>query len=352
MFLAKRSSGVYYLYYFDELGKRHKVSTGKHVKAEALKFLQEFRASEHERKTQLHRTTLALFAEDYLRYSKTVHRIKSQESARTALREFLRIIGNPPLHRIGVREIERFVGVKKSETSLQTARTYFVTLASAFETAKRWKLLETNPFRSVAKPKTLEQFPAFFSRAEIERLLAVMTNGDLRDLCVCAVLTGMRLSELTSLEWTDIDFGRGLLYVRNKETFSTKTGKNRTVPINRTVVEVLASRRESAGSELVFHYEGRRMTKDYVSKGFKRYVRRAGLNERLHFHSLRHTFASWLVQDGASLYEVQKLLGHSDASMTQVYSHLQPEIMHRTVERIAIGLAETNLHDGNDRTRR
>ncbi len=68
-------------------------------------------------------------------------------------------------------------------------------------------------------------------------------------------------------------------------------------------------------------------------------IREGNLKDgRLHFHSLRHTFASWLVQDGASLYEVQKLLGHSNARTTQVYSHLAANEMHGTVNRIAITL--------------
>ena len=80
------------------------------------------------------------------------------------------------------------------------------------------------------------------------------------------------------------------------------------------------------------------MEKDFISKTFKKCVLDAELDERLHFHSLRHTFASWLVQEGVSLYEVQKLLGHPSSSVTQIYSHLQPEQMHSTVNRIDLPL--------------
>ncbi len=75
----------------------------------------------------------------------------------------------------------------------------------------------------------------------------------------------------------------------------------------------------------------------WVSHKFKYYVYALRLTDnRLHFHSLRHTFASWLVQDGVSLYSVQKLLGHSSNNVTQVYAHLQPEQLHSTVERLQI----------------
>ena len=78
------------------------------------------------------------------------------------------------------------------------------------------------------------------------------------------------------------------------------------------------------------------MTKEYISKNFKRYAVLAGLDDKVHFHSLRHSFASLLVQAGVSLYEVQRLLGHSSPTVTQVYSHLQPDQMHETVNKISI----------------
>ncbi len=61
-------------------------------------------------------------------------------------------------------------------------------------------------------------------------------------------------------------------------------------------------------------------------------------DDRLHFHSLRHTFATWLVQDGVSIYAVKELLGHLDVKTTQVYSHLQPEQLHSTVNKIDVSL--------------
>jgi site-specific recombinase XerD len=73
--------------------------------------------------------------------------------------------------------------------------------------------------------------------------------------------------------------------------------------------------------------------RDYdLSKLFKRYVLRADLNPKLKFHSLRHTFASWLVQKGVSIYEVSKLLGHSDIRVTQIYAHLTLDNLRSAVE--------------------
>ncbi len=88
----------------------------------------------------------------------------------------------------------------------------------------------------------------------------------------------------------------------------------------------------------MFSLTDRKVMANWVTHKLKRYIRRLDLDDRLRFHSLRHTFASWLVQDGVSLYEVQKLLGHSSISMTQVYSHLQPEQLRDTVNKIKVSL--------------
>jgi site-specific recombinase XerD len=91
----------------------------------------------------------------------------------------------------------------------------------------------------------------------------------------------------------------------------------------------------SGSSTNVFARSGNRLSQSYVEHKFKQYVRWAGLNDDLKFHSLRHTFATWVVQNGASIYEVQKLLGHSDIKTTQIYAHLMASELHSTVNRIS-----------------
>ena len=104
------------------------------------------------------------------------------------------------------------------------------------------------------------------------------------------------------------------------------------------VVFAILNTKANRFSDYVFMPRGHKINDDHATKKLKAYVTANGLNGKLHFHSLRHTFASWLVQDGVSLYEVQKLLGHSNIAVTQVYSHLQPEGLHNTVNRISIQL--------------
>ena len=314
MFLSKRTNGIYYLWYKDGFGHRRKVSTRARRKADALRFLQSFRDSEGRRTGRISSTLLSTFTKEFLAYSKDVHRPKTQEMFRTALRALLESTGDLSLQTLGIRAIEGFIAEKSKTLSERTVRAYFVTLASAFETAKRWNLIADNPFRKVEKPKLRELQPAYLKKADFQRLLKVVDDPDLRDLYVCAVSTGLRLGELAALQWTDVDAERGTISVRNSEQFTTKSKRNRTIPMNTQILKMMQERCSRASSELVFHRNGRRLSKEYVSKGFRSYADRAGLDRSIHFHSLRHTFASWLVAEGVSLYEVQKLMGHSSIS--------------------------------------
>ena len=336
MFLSRSTHGIYYLFYLDGLGVRRKVSTRCRRKSEALEFLRTFTHNEQERKVRQQRTLFSKFAMDFLAYSQSVHTRSTQRHFVVAFREFLRTEGDIPLHKIGVREIEHFLATKKLGASEWTSRKYYGALASALETARRWGLVGTNPFRSVDKPKAREVVPLFFTKEDFRKLLGAVDNADLRDLYLCAVCTGLRLGELRSLRWVDIDFERNILSTRNSEIFTTKNRRNRTIPLNEGLRTILLERRDRSPSTFVFEYCGRQMKQDHITEAFKRCVLKAGLNPRLHFHSLRHTFATWLVQAGVSLYEVQKLLGHSSISTTQIYAHLAASELHGAVNRISL----------------
>jgi site-specific recombinase XerD len=107
--------------------------------------------------------------------------------------------------------------------------------------------------------------------------------------------------------------------------------------MSEAVFELLSRRQLTASaSSFVFHRKGLQLPGDYVQHKFKRYARKLGLSENVRFHTLRHTFATWLVQEGVSIYEVQKLLGHSDISVTQVYSHLAASELHSAVEKLRV----------------
>ncbi len=338
MFLSKRSNGVYYLWFKNEDGKKQKLSTGVSIKSEALKFLLHYKGEIHKDQKAHKSKSLNQFYAEYLKYSESIHTPKTQHSIKNSFREFIRIIGDVQLGKIGVRELEFFLAQKKAEASTWTAKKYYTHLASAFQTAVRWNYLSSNPFKLVVKPKTVELVPQYFSKDEFRKLYDKIDREEYREICIIALYTGLRLGELTNLQWGDIDLTNRILLLRNRDGFTTKTRKNRTIPLNESVYNLLMNMKAKASCDFVFHDRKLKLKDKRVSKRFKVYVRKAELNDKLHFHSLRHTFASWLVQAGVSLYEVQRLLGHSNISVTQVYAHLQPEKLHDTVNKIIIAL--------------
>ena len=259
-------------------------------------------------------------------------RPKTVEANKTALRMLTRILGaNVAMHTITVADCERFLAKMTSDASAWTARKYRLALAAMFERAKTWGHVLENPWRVTTRPKPPEVLPAFFTRGQFKTLRENIADRDFRDLVTVAALTGLRSGELRAMEWDWVDFARHTLTVKNTAQFKTKSKKSRIVPLCDETMAILLSRHERTASHLVFTWQGRAFTEDRICYAFPKAVKAAKLSSRLHFHSLRHTFASWLVQDGVSLYQVARLLGHSSTAVTEIYAHLVPQDMHNVL---------------------
>jgi integrase len=340
MFLSKRS-GVYYLWYLDSQGRRQKISTKSTTKSGALAFLWKFKPKELVTTTanaiEPRKKISDLFSE-YQTHSATIHTKHTQRCYKDCMDQFLEAVGDKELLRVSVREIERFLEKKRTEVSNWTARRHHIVLASVFEAARRWGYITSNPCRQVTRAKMIEVHPVFFSEDELRILYNSIEDLDFRDLVLCAFATGMRLGEIVSLRWSQIDINKKIINVENTEGFTTKSKKCRVIPMNDMVLELLQRQAKKRACDYVFHSGGKKYLEDHVSKTFKKYVLKSGVNPKLHFHSLRHGFCSILVQKGVSLYEVQQLAGHSSPAVTQIYSHLQPELMHNTINKITLNL--------------
>ncbi len=130
------------------------------------------------------------------------------------------------------------------------------------------------------------------------------------------------------MKWNWIDFTQNIITIKNSNEFNSKNKRERIIPIHQKVQTILQNRFQLGRlpNNLVFYrYEDIKLNEDFVSKQFKKAVRTAKLNDKIHFHSLRHSFASALVQRGTSLYAVKELLGHENIKTTQIYSHLAKE---------------------------
>ena len=330
--LLKRSNGIYYVVSTDPDGRRKWASTGQRLKSTAMRALIE--DSPRPKKTPTGMPVEEFF-KSFLEYGRNVYSPENLQVYRRAFHGFIRLIGNIRLSGLSQRHVDTFKTNRMGEVSRTTVNIELRTLRAAFYRAVRWKLIAENPFRFIQLCSIEEGIPTYLKREEFDILLKTIRLPWLRDLIIVAAFSGLRRNECIQLRWEDVDFTNVAIQVRSHGKIRTKFGKMRMVPINSEVMKVLKRRNALKGSEFVFHSNGRPIDGRHLSRMFKRHVRKAGLNERLHFHSLRHSFGSWLVQCNASLYQVQKLLGHSNIRVTEMYSHLVPADLSETVNRLS-----------------
>ena len=202
-------------------------------------------------------------------------------------------------------------------------------LKKAFNLAMReWEWCHQNPVTRVSMEKENNKRDRWLSEEEESRLLAVSASW-LRDLVLFALHTGMRMGEILELTWRAVDFSR-----RTVTVLRSKNGERRTIPVNDTVLRVLKEKARVGclGSDLVFCSKSYTpMESGHLRRSFRLALKKAKIEE-FHFHDLRHTFATRLVQAGIDLYKVQQLLGHKSPIMTQRYAHHYPESLRDGVE--------------------
>jgi site-specific recombinase XerD len=330
MFLVKNSKSPYYQVVYFVNGKRTTTSTKEKDKAKAEIFLQNFKPeAEQELKqqatieTQPAALTLSQFKEEYLEYVEPTKTAKYIKSIKLSFRQFENSVGDLQLNEIDTRTLDRYFTTTFSRTK-SGAYLYYRTLKAAFTKAVVWGYIKENPFKKIKLPRIGKSKPVFIS-PDVFKVIVSKTKEDfLQDLFIVAFYTGMRQGELVNMK--DIWFNKSQSTINTKcsEEYLTKSKKERSIPANLTVQNILQKRiAVKNGKGFLFtNAKGIKLNEDFVSKKFKQAVRDAGLSEEIHFHTLRHSFASLLVQKGVSLYVVKELLGHEDLKTTQIYSHL------------------------------
>jgi integrase len=202
-------------------------------------------------------------------------------------------------------------------------------LKKAFNLALReWEWCHQNPVTRVSMEKENNKRDRWLSEEEESRLLTACAPW-LHDLVTFALHTGMRMGEILELTWRGVDFTR-----RTVTVMRSKNGERRTIPVNETVLRVLKEKAKvrSLASDLVFCSKAfTPMESGHLRRSFRLALSKAKIEE-FHFHDLRHTFATRLVQAGIDLYKVQQLLGHKSPIMTQRYAHHYPESLRDGVE--------------------
>jgi len=269
--------------------------------------------------------TLASFFTILAQRLESVIRPKTIGSYGIAVKSFTNLMGEMLLKDITINDMElyksRLLSRKVRPVSVNV---YLRSLKAIFQRVEKWEYLHTNVMKKVELLRIPQREVTYLSKDSFKTLLSVISDNQLKDVITVACYTGCRLGELANLQFQYIDLNSSTLKIANTDIFETKSGKERVIPMVSIVKNIILKRESLKGqSEYVFHKNERPLTQNYISRNFKRGVRKAGLSERLHFHSTRHTAASWMLMAGIGIHTVKEILGHSSTELIdKVYGHL------------------------------
>ena len=226
---------------------------------------------------------------------------------------------------------EYLVDLSKHEYSKSTTARKVATLRSFYKFLVKRGAIEINPVMAIKSPKQEKKLPKFLEYTEIQRLLSTPDTDSWlgsRDRAILETLysTGLRVSELVSLNMEDIDFLGEVIRVRGKGK------KERIAPVGSSALQAIqhyiefrnrrAQTNDVDAKVLFINKHGNRLSTRSVRRKMDKYLIEAGLDPSISPHTLRHSFATHLLNNGADLRSVQELLGHQSLSTTQVYTHL------------------------------
>ena len=234
------------------------------------------------------------------------------------------------------------IGLQKKGKSAKTVHHALSLVRTVYNKAKLWGHYGgENPAVKVSYPKISDNDRVrFLSFEEVKTLLnelSKLRHTDTHDLTLMAAFTGARYLEIASLSWADVDLETGYVTFLN-----TKNGKTRTVPIPASVKEMLLSRKskDCSPSDLVFPTNQGKIRLQVpnsfpaiADKLFNQGV--TDRRQRVCFHTLRHSYISWLIMSGADLRTVQQISGHETMAMLKRYSHLTGAHLQKAADRVA-----------------
>jgi len=244
------------------------------------------------------------------------------------LEDFRKFLGKTEIEKVDYLVLRKYLAtLKEKNLTSRTINRHLSSLRSLFKFLTREGLIKTNPILSLSSPKQEKHLPLFLTEEEVTKLIEVALPKDERGLRDRAILetfysTGIRISELVGLNMDDIDFIGGIVKVRGKGK------KERIVPIGDHAISAIRAyleKRKRQSEVLFLNRSGRRISDRGVRDIVEKYLRLASLRQGVSPHTLRHSFATHLLNRGADLRSVQELLGHVNLSTTQIYTHLTTE---------------------------
>jgi integrase len=306
--------------YTDASGKRaRRKLAGAHTRTQAVKMLDSIRVQEEKARTlgirPASEITLVSLFERYKRYQKA--RIRSTTFVRLGgILDTLKANLPAQAKAITKKTVAEYIDKRAESVKPGTVCKEMSVLKHCLKLAVEWGELNQNPAAGARLPQLPAGKTRYLTPGELKAALESAPEW-LRAPMAFAACTGVRRGEMLSLRWMDVDLKNRRLYLRE-----TKNGALRILPIPESALTVLRSLPEGKSGDPVFAG----VDPAFLSVYTKRVFKRLGILDAS-FHTLRHTAASWMVQQGVDLYAVGQILGHKTPRMTQRYAHLSPEYM-------------------------
>jgi len=275
--------------------------------------------------------TVQEVAEEFLESIRQSRSRKYLSTCRRTLSLFCANHGHLRILDVSPRQVEGFLS-QFAHLAPATRHRRYRELKTMFNTAVKWGHIRDNPATQVRAPRVPKNPPAALSKTEVNQLLNHPASAKHRTLILTALYTGLRMGELIWLQWKDVDLGRGQIYVRNKPGHTLKSYQARTVPIPDALASTLGGSAAEPEEWVFPSPRGKRWQPENLSKRICKVFKESGLEGGL--HKLRHTYASHLVMNGASLASVKELLGHASITTTMIYTHVAQEHLRTEVEKL------------------
>lgn len=245
--------------------------------------------------------------------------------------EYLRENEIPSFKRVNKEVIVNYMQSEKNNNKANSSILRSVSsLRKFFQYLAQEKIIEKDPMLLIDTPKKKQHLPQVLTKEEVEKLLRSPNTGQvlgLRDRAMLELMyaTGLRISEIINLKLEDLHLTMGTLQTLGKGH------KERIVPVGDEAIKWVNRYLEEARPKLLkqkrsnylfLNFHGNNLTRQGVWKNLKAEVKKAGIQKNITPHTLRHSFATHILENGADLRIVQELLGHADISTTQIYTHL------------------------------
>ncbi len=311
-------------------GVTRRWSTGTSNKKEAYRILLEY-----EKRTKRHSSgkwNIKDLRERVLEYVKLNRKHQTYLIYKTMFRHLSRITAdNTPLDIFNLKDIEKYKSLRLKEVLPVSINIELRTMRSAFNFALEWNMIPVSISKQVKQLEVDNNRDKILSMDQIKAILSACDSQDVKDVIMVALYTGSRRGEVMALRFKDIDMIGGIIRL-----YQEKTGKKKEIPMNKELIPIFIRKMGEVGQSMddkLFN-----ITANWVTHKFKKILRKLGYSEDLRFHSLRHSFATYLLQSGVPLIKVSMLLGHASIGITaNTYSHLVTEDLRDAVDRIRLG---------------